>query len=337
MVTAGPIDQGLESPTLTLEDCGEESAEEAARSRHKRLLPNDTSRYLWVIAVFNRAVLALAEASGEERYWSFLERYYQSFPIFDREVSTGPISGTELHFSRHLVNLEVLFEVGRQRGRDDLIQRGNQILHNIEAGMVESWLADDFSLSRVCHGVSFNELYKIFASAMCDEQPHWLQACEKAHAFLHAEHLQPHGVNSANEYLRGVGAFTATSYAMWLIICGQRVGCCARPARHVYGDHIEQAFFNAFPASIEDYQKHCYVFTPNHLPGVTATPHRHDKLEFRHSYSPPCCTGNLNRALPNVILCIARCAEVRCELHIIHYAPVAIETTLCGQAGRAMH
>lgn len=299
------IVQGLLNPVFTTEDDGEEaSSNKPSNEPYQRLLPNGTSRYLWSIAVFNRAVLALYDSSNDEKYLNFLVKFYHLFAnSYKREVPPErPVSGTELHFLRHLVNLEVLFETAERAGDNVLREKGLHILQQNESGMVKTWLNNDFSNSRVCHGVTFNELFKLYVTPLSKSHPHYLQAVRNAYEFLKKEHGQAYGVNSANEYLCGIGGFQSTELCDVVDLSWSLIWLSRATGEAKLGDDIENAFFNAFPAAVDKYQQHVYVFGPNRLPGVACSHHRTEKHDFKSVWAPQCCTGNLNRALPNFIM-----------------------------------
>ncbi|QQE11827.1 glycoside hydrolase family 127 protein [Planctomycetota bacterium] len=329
------LNQGLMNPRFTVKDDGEEAEDSLPKSkaakRRQRLLPSTASRNLWSIAVFNRAVLALYDASGESKYIDFLERYYENMPVFKREVPQNyPISGTEMHFDRHLVNLENMFEVANRTGNDVIRDKAIRTLEEHASGMVDSWLDGDFAFTRICHGVTFNEIFKLYATALDDGKPEYLKASEAAFEFLKKEHLQAYGVNTANEYLMGKGGFTSTELCNVVDLSWSLIWMTRATGKAEYGDVIEQAFFNAFPASIDKYQQHVYVFGPNRLPHVACSDHRTIQHDFRPIWAPYCCTGNLNRALPNFIMNIAmRTADH--GLAYITYGPNTVNTKIKGQ------
>ncbi len=100
------LEQGLEDPKYTYKDDGEIGS--YATSAVQRHLPSQLSRDYWATAVLNRGVLALYDASGDEKYIQFLKRFYDYMPEFEREVNQdNAASGTEMHFSRHLNKLPV--------------------------------------------------------------------------------------------------------------------------------------------------------------------------------------------------------------------------------------
>ncbi|VGO18747.1 beta-L-arabinofuranosidase domain-containing protein [Pontiella sulfatireligans] len=332
----GPIDQKLMSPEerLTYKDDGEapeEIAEKGSRKQPK-LMPNSTSRYLWSVSVFNRAVLALYDASGEQKYLDFLVKYYRNFPDYHREVPDQvPVGGAELHFCRHLVNCEVMFEVAQRSGDTLIRDKALKILKSYESGMVETWLRGDFATSRITHGVTFNELFKLYATAPAGTDPRYVAVAETAFRFLQDEHIQPFGVNSANEYLRGIGGFKGTELCNIVDMAWSVTWLARQTGKASYGDVLENAFFNAFPASIDHYQQHSYLISPNRLPGVLCSQNRSTKHDFLPVWKPECCTGNLNRALPNYVMYMAMKTQDS-GLAMLTYGPNHISTTVKGTA-----
>jgi len=296
------LNQGLMNPKFTTHDDGEENPDQSKKETYDRLLPSKVSRYYWVCAVFNRGVLALYDATKDKKYIDFLYTFYKNIPEFVREVpKNNPISGTEMHFDRQLSNLEVLFGVADRLQDKALRNKGLRILKNQASGIKKSFLDKNFTYARVCHGVTFNEVYKIYATTVNCNKADYLQASENAFHFLKEENGQSYGVNSANEYLRGIGAFTSTELCdvvdwswslMWLM---------KSTGRAYYGDDIEKAFFNAYPAANDKYHKHVYVFAPNRIEGLKYK-YRDEEHNFDYTQRPFCCTGNLNRELPNYIM-----------------------------------
>lgn len=290
------LEQGLLDEKYTYTDDGEGGTN--ATSSAEKLLPNDLSRDYWVIAVFNRAVLALYDASGEERYINFLKRFFDGMPEFEREVPEElPISGTEMHFSRHLVNIETLFEVADRLQDKDLAAKGMRILKGLESGLYKSFLDKNFDYARVCHAVTFQEVGKVFAATNMVDNEDYIRSVENAYDFLREEQMQPYGATTGNEYMQGVGAFNSTELCDIVDLSWSSTWLIRNTGKGIYGDQLERAFFNALPATIDQYQSHIYVFSPNRIPNVDI-PHRTAAHEFRTHHTPFCCTGNLNRGLP---------------------------------------
>ncbi|MFI3249235.1 MAG: glycoside hydrolase family 127 protein [Rikenellaceae bacterium] len=322
------LEQGLEDPKYTYKDDGEIGS--YATSEIQRHLPSQLSRDYWATAVLNRGILALYDASGEEKYIQFLKKFYDYMPEFVREVSLdAAISGTEMHFLRHLVNLETLFEVAERLDDKELAKKGARILKNHESGMYRSFLANDFDYARVCHGVTFNEVSKVFAATNMINNKKYIEAVENAYDFLQREHFQPYGVNSANEYLQGIGAFNSTELCDIVDMMWSSTWLARNTAKSKYGDIIEKGFFNAMPASTDEYNTHVYVFSPNRIPGTTIN-YRGSRHDYRDSYHPPCCTGNINRGLPIFIQSMVMRADKR-DLAFVTYAPNKFDGELGGE------
>ena len=158
------------------------------------------------------------------------------------------------------------------------------------------------------HGVTFNELAKLFAMAYSwNGNKTYLNTSLKAYQMLEKYDLQVHGVNSAQEQLSGISPNVGTetcnivdySYSnIWLM----RITGDGR----TYGDRLEKAFHNAAPGAINrTFSGHVYHQSPN-LVGSSLGWNSLDvqgdhawRMQWFHM--TPCCTGNQARLLPNYI------------------------------------
>lgn len=281
----------------------------------------------WAIATFARGALAYYSATGDQRALDMLVKAYRRFPLFDRKREKYPISGWELQASRSLVNLEVMLETARYSGDEELLKRTLEIYALNESGMVDSWAhKQEFDRTAICHGVTYNELAKLYAAAYpWTGRSDYLAASVNAYDYLCRHFLLPNGVNSSNEYLLGRGAFEGAETCdiadfIWSNCWLARASGDAR-----YGDRIERAFFNAFPAVVApDFNEHLYECAVNRIPGLHLR-YRDDGCYFKPMHWPVCCTGNLNRIIPNYL--INMCMEDHTgRLMFLTYGPARIHT-----------
>jgi len=122
--------------------------------------------------------------------------------------------------------------------------------------------------------------------------------------------VQVHGVNSADEQLNGVSPNLGTetcniadfTYSNeWLL----RVTGNAR----VHGDRLEKAFHNAAPGAVNrTFTGHVYNQNPNLVMINSSSEGYHNcqangecRWQMQWFHHPPCCSGNVNRLLPNYI------------------------------------
>lgn len=281
----------------------------------------------WAIATFARGVLAYYSATGDKRALDMLVKAYQKFPLFDRSKEKYPISGTELQFSRALVNLEVMLEVARYSGNEEVLSRALKVYELNESGMVQSWAKDKtFERSVICHGVTYNELGKLYAAAYpWTGRKDYLETSVNGYNYLYKHHLLPNGVNSSNEFLRGIGAFEGAETCDISDFMWSNIWLARSSGKATYGDRIERNFFNAFPAIVSpDFREHLYETAPNRIPGFNLR-YRADGNYFKPLHWPLCCSGNLNRVIPNYI--INMCMEdYQNRLMFLTYGPAHVLT-----------
>lgn len=281
----------------------------------------------WSEAVFGRAALAYYSATGDEKVLQMLENVYDEFPLFDRKQEKYPLSGVELDNMRKIVGLENMLELSRLTGKKLYADRAMQVFKNYESGYLQSWAYDkDFMRSAICHGVTFNESAKLCAAAYTwNANPDYLAASVNAYEFLQQHFVLPHGANSSNEFLHGIGAFEAAeacdvSDFLWSNIWMARATGDSR-----YGDRIERDVFNALATSVSAYfDLSVYTNAMNRIPGVHLKI-RDDGQYYKVIHDPTCCSANINRALPNYIINMFMHNQQN-ELMVLGYGPAHLMT-----------
>ena len=281
----------------------------------------------WSEAVFGRAALAYYSAMGDEKVLQMLENVYDEFPLFDRKNEKYPLSGVELDNMRKIVGLENMLELSRLTGKKLYADRAMQVFKNYESGYLQSWAYDkDFMRSAICHGVTFNESAKLCAAAYTwNANPDYLAASVNAYEFLQQHFVLPHGANSSNEFLHGIGAFEAAeacdvSDFLWSNIWMARATGDSR-----YGDRIERDVFNALATSVSAYfDLSVYTNAMNRIPGVHLKI-RDDGQYYKVIHDPTCCSANINRALPNYIINMFMHNQQN-ELMVLGYGPAHLMT-----------
>ena len=281
----------------------------------------------WSEAVFGRAALAYYSATGDEKVLQMLENVYDEFPLFDRKNEKYPLSGVELDNMRKIVGLENMLELSRLTGKKLYADRAMQVFKNYESGYLQSWAYDkDFMRSAICHGVTFNESAKLCAAAYTwNANPDYLAASVNAYEFLQQHFVLPHGANSSNEFLHGIGAFEAAeacdvSDFLWSNIWMARATGDSR-----YGDRIERDVFNALATSVSAYfDLSVYTNAMNRIPGVHLKI-RDDGQYYKVIHDPTCCSANINRTLPNYIINMFIHNQQN-ELMVLGYGPAHLMT-----------
>ena len=114
--------------------------------------------------------------------------------------------------------------------------------------------------------------------------------------------MQPHGVNSADEDLNGIAPNLATETCDVSDFIYSSTWMYRITGHAQFGDRLEKAFHNAAPAAVNrTFTGHVYFQSPNYSPRQNTGGHPGDKWDESLWHSPPCCTGNQARMLPNYI------------------------------------
>ncbi|QZT37556.1 glycoside hydrolase family 127 protein [Halosquirtibacter xylanolyticus] len=290
--------------------------------------------FLWGMAAFSRGALAYYDGTKDDRILDMLQENYKSFQIWKRDDNHMPMSGMEMHWNRRLVNLEVMISLYLITKEKSLKQKIISILKANESGMLKSWGSrntsiDDFqhwSYTDLCHGVTYNEMAKLYGVGYAvSGNKQYLRASVNAFEHLEKYHVLPNGVNSSNEYLRGIGGFEASETCNVSDYMWSNLWLLKLTGDVKYADRIEKVFFNAGHQAIShDYSKHVYVQTPNRIKGVHIE-HRDKGTEFKAFHKPVCCTANLCRILPNYIMHMAMRTKSG-SLALLLYGPCKINS-----------
>jgi hypothetical protein len=298
-----------------------------AKARQTWNTTEEDGGLLWTQAVFGRAAVAYYTATGDKKVLNMLEKVYAHFPVFQRTVTDYPLSGDEMQNLRKLVNIEVMVETARLAGDKDLVKRALDVFDPFKEAYLDSWVRKgDFSRTSICHGVTYNELSKLPAVVYpWNNDKDCLSATEASYDFLDKYFVLPNGVNSSNEYLRGIGAFEGAETCDISDFIWSNIWLARASGLSLCGDRIEKAFFNAFPGVMSpDFNLHMYEAGMNRIPGLHLR-YRDDGDCFKELHWPACCSGNLNRILPNYI--VNMCMEnSRHELMMLTYGPARLQT-----------
>eukprot|EP00937_MAST-01D_sp_MAST-1D-sp2_P001217 g1217.t1 len=152
------------------------------------------------------------------------------------------------------------------------------------------------------HGVTFNEVAKLFAMAYpYSRNASHLAAAEGAYAMVQRWDTLPHGVNSAFEDMDGVAPDVATETCDVSDFLHSNAWLLRVTGRAKYADRLERAFFNAAPGAVNrSFSGHVYFQQPNFAP--SSVPAQNGQAwDAAYLHTPPCCTGNQARMLPEFI------------------------------------
>jgi hypothetical protein len=298
---------------------------------HERWMETGFEGMHWSKGIFARAVLAHYKATGDERFKELLRKHFLNYYHKGRDADQigKTINGLELYENLGTVTWESMVEYVRLTGDREVYERAAEIFANNEDGMVRNYLNGDFTT--VCHGVVFNETTKLYAAGyILTGKIEYLEAVENLYAWVKENHLQPHGVISSHEFLKGIGGFQASETCNAAAYPWSNLWLLRASGKANYADRIEEAFYNAGQRMVAyDYKTHAYSQCPNSVPGISIS-HMNYKTEFKAEHRPICCTRNLTRVLPNFIghLCMRTSSG---GLAQVMYAPCIVTTTVGGQ------
>lgn len=253
---------------------------------------------LWSCGVIGRALIAQYQATKDRKWLSCIERFFETMP----GKSMFPIG-------RPTVNIETIYEADRL-GADPRIW--NRVVYAARKRRADdsNWSQGqywaDMNFKKAIHGVTYNETAKLplllYAGTGDDS---FKRATLNRYQRLFDKHMQPYGVNSASERLAGIGARQLTESCNVSDLIWSHLWILRILGDSLYADRIETAFFNAAPACVSrDCRKHVYYQSPNRQgskPRPQGSKH-FSGSDFAKTHRPLCCTGNIQRILPNYII-----------------------------------
>ncbi|MEQ4208671.1 beta-L-arabinofuranosidase domain-containing protein [Actinopolymorpha sp. B9G3] len=254
----------------------------------------------WPYAVFFRAVLAQYGITGDRRLLDALVSHYRSTP--------HPMDSR-----RDVSGVEILLALYAETREPDLLQMATDLYerfnceatdHNVDLSL--AGMGSDRPVTT--HGVAFNEIAKLGALmyAATGERDS-LDATVHAYAKVEGAHLLADGLHSASEAMCGNDPLashetcTITDYTWSLGHLLQITGDSR------YADRLERVIFNALPGALmKDFTALQYFSCPNQVIATNASNHNSmsrgdNRMAYRPGHPVQCCTGNVQRALPNYV------------------------------------
>ncbi|MBE0698385.1 MAG: glycoside hydrolase family 127 protein, partial [Anaerolineaceae bacterium] len=254
----------------------------------------------WPYTIFFRAVLAQYAISGDQRYLDALVRHYRSAPH-------------PMNFGRDVAGAEILLILYAETGQADLLAAAQDLYARFNRQSTE--LDSDCSLAGMrsdkvvtMHGVTFNELAKLgalFYAATGDAAS--LAATLHAYTKVERDHILADGLHSGAEAMSGHDPLDShetcniTDYGWALGHLLQITGDAH------FADQIERVIFNALPGVItKDFKALQYFSCPNQLVATRTSNHNwmsrgDNRMAYRPGHPVQCCTGNIQRAMPNFV------------------------------------
>ncbi len=254
----------------------------------------------WPYLMFFRAVLAEYGITGDRRLVDALVRHYRSTPH-------------PMGFARDVSGVEILLSLYAETGEPDLLEMATDLYARFNAQSNE--YNRDISLAGMrsdlpvtSHGVSFNEIAKLGAlmyAATGDRDT--LDATVHAYAKVEAENLLADGMHSGAEAMSGnrpLESHEACGITDFTWSLGHLLQITGDSH---YADQLEPVIFNALPGTVtKNFTALQYFSCPNQVIATNTSNHNpmsrgDNRMEYRPGHPVQCCTGNLQRALPNYV------------------------------------
>ncbi len=252
----------------------------------------------WSHAVFFRAVVAVAESTGERHLFDALIDHF--------------VGCSHPHArGRELANIETLARLYRYAGDERLKRLSRSAWGQFNRDEPEHACAQQQLSADTCshvHGVTFCEIAKvpaILAAMTGDERLQTLSV--KAFDNLMRDHGLADGVNSSSEYLAGNHPLASHETCDIADLTWSASILLAATGDPKYGDWIEKACFNACPGAVLDNWHGLQYFScPNQVVCTHNSNHNEffrggNWMSYRANPEVQCCTGNVHRIMPNFV------------------------------------
>ena len=253
----------------------------------------------WPMSVFFRVLQAKYEHDGDERIPAALERHYLNF--IPNDLASGIVGG------RNIMSIEGILWTYGKTGNAKLLQLAEDawaIQDRFAVDETAIMSAEPFYM----HAVTFSEMLKLplLLYAYTGNQ-HYLDLAMTAVRKVERESMLPDGVPSSAEFLYGNSIGTShetcviVDYAWTLSHFLQVTG------QAEWADKIEQAVYNAGMGAItKDFRSLQYFSSVNQFIATGSSNHNIYKhgstwMAYRPTHETECCSGNVNRMLPNFV------------------------------------
>lgn len=232
----------------------------------------------WIRSIYSRGMLAYYDGTGDKRVLSFLN---EQLGKYDPRTSTYASDQTR-QGSRSMTQMEALLETYAYGGDVKLVETALQLMSPIAkndgyrfmqellapgcvalepaAINATSGVADEGGCVNHAHGVTYNEVSKLFAMgySYSANRSH-LQASLTAYELVDKFDMQVYGVNSGDEDMNGIGPNAATETCDVSDFIYSNSWMLRVTGRSKFGDHLERAFYNAAPGAVSSIVKYCVV------------------------------------------------------------------------------
>lgn len=255
----------------------------------------------WAHVIFFRACIALYEYNGDEKIIKAIETHF----LKDKyDYGSG----------RDVYNVEIMLELYRFIGNKALVDLALKSYKDYNDNAEENKdraIDKNIGIMKKLyeHGVTVNEYSKLGALIYrATGDKYFLNISETGYKRINKFYMLPSGVNSSSERMKN-NLYDESYETCDITDMTWSLHYLAQITDKVkYSDMIERAIFNGGIGSVtEDFKAHQYFSSANQLiideQSNTAS---YDRGSQAQIYGPhpftACCTGNVNRFMPNYIL-----------------------------------
>ena len=253
----------------------------------------------WPMSVFFRVLQAKYEHDGDERIPAALEKHYLNFTPSD--LACGIVGG------RNIMSLEGILWTYGKTGNPKLLQLAE-----------DAWaIQDKFAVDETAilsdepfymHSVTFCEMLKLpLLLYRYTGKQHYLDLAMTAIRKLEKESMLPDGVPSSAEFLLGNDVDISHETCDIVDFTWTLSHYLAVTRKVEWADKIEKAIYNAGLGAItKDFKSLQYFSSVNQFIATGTSNHNIYKhgstwMAYRPTHETECCSGNVNRMLPNFV------------------------------------
>ena len=253
----------------------------------------------WPMSVFFRVLQAKYEHDGDERIPTALERHYLNFT--PQDLACGIVGG------RNIMSIEGILWTYGKTGNAKLLQLAEDAW-----AIQDKFAVDETAITSAepfyMHAVTFSEMLKLplLLYAYTGKQ-HYLDLAMTAVRKVERESLLPDGVPSSAEFLYGNDIGTSHETCVIVDYTWTMSHFLQVTGQAEWADKIEQAIYNAGMGAItKDFRSLQYFSSVNQFIATGSSNHNIYKhgstwMAYRPTHETECCSGNVNRMLPNFV------------------------------------
>jgi len=291
------------------------------------------SHWCWPNAVVGRALLAEFSATGNSQ----VEEVLRNALLANADEITNRNANEKFYLYRSGANFEEAYSLYGLTGDRRLLEIGRNVcdnfLNNTNSFCSVEKIRNDVPFHE--HGVTAAETLKCFPLTYLytgDERV--LRLGRRAYQKVVDNSLMADGSFVSSEYLDRV-AFNSLHESCDISDWSWSLGYLfMATGESRWADLVERATFNALPGAVTKDFKQLQYFSAVNQVEISATnsntPHCPTRMTYRAAHDTECCSGNINRAMPNYVIRMWM-RSTNGGLAAAYYGPSEVTTKVAGQ------